>query len=253
MELNFQGHCLYYELHGPPSGQPVVLLHHGLGAVSAWKMQIPALVEAGFYVVAYDRWGYGRSDPKPRLSMPTFDDDQADLAALVDHLELPRIDLVGHSDGGTISLYYAAANPARVGRLISIAAHIYLEPKMEEGIQAIRLSFENTPRIREGLQRIHGAKTQALFETWYNGWHAPQTLGWDMRPVVAHIQCPVLVVQGMQDDTCSPQQAMDLAAAIPKGELWLTQGETHMLPQEMPEAFNHRMVEFLLTSEYRYV
>lgn len=221
------------------------MLHHGLGAVSAWKMQIPALVEQDFYVVAYDRWGYGKSDPKPRLSMPTFEDDLADLAALVDHLGLSRFDLVGHSDGGTISLYYAAANPARVHRLISIAAHIYLEPKMEAGIQEIRQSFESTPRIREGLQRIHGGKTQALFDAWYNGWHTPEALGWDMRPILGSIQCPVLVVQGMQDDTASPQQALDLATAVPKGELWLASGAVHMLPQGMPEGFNRRMLEFL--------
>jgi pimeloyl-ACP methyl ester carboxylesterase len=242
---NSQGHCLYYELHGPQSGAAVILLHHGLGSVRAWKAQIPALVANGYCVLAYDRWGYGNSEARPGLSIPHFTDDLADLRSLVDALELKRFMLVGHSDGGTIGLYFAAAHPERLERLIVVAAHIYVEPKTKEGILDIRRAFENASGFRRSLQRVHGDKTRALVKAWFDGWHDPANLAWDMRPVLGQIACPTLVVQGMQDEHATPQQALDTATAIPDSELWLARGTAHMLPQDIPDAFNRRMLEFL--------
>ncbi len=239
------GHHLYYEQHGPATGPAVVLLHHGLGSVSAWKGQLPALVEAGFRVLAYDRWGFGKSEGRTRLSMPTFEDDLADLLSLADALELPRFSLVGHSDGGTIGFYFAAAHPERLYRLVAVGAHIYLEPKMETGIQGVRRAFQGDPGFREALQRVHADKTQAVFNAWFEGWHDPANLSWDMRPVLRRITCPALVVQGMQDEHATPQHAFDAATAIPDSELWLVRQAAHMLPQEMPEAFNRLLVDFL--------
>jgi pimeloyl-ACP methyl ester carboxylesterase len=245
MEYRSGGHTLYYEVHGPQSGPAVFLLHHGLGSTRAWKAQIPALVEAGCRVLVYDRWGYGRSDPRQELSIPTFEDDLADLCSLVEALELQRFSLVGHSDGGTIGLYFAAANPGRLDRMIVIAAHVYVEPKMETGIRAVRQAFENDQGFREGLRRVHGDKVEDVFNAWFEGWHKPANLSWDMRPALGKITCPVLVVQGMQDEHATPQQALDTAAAIPDSELWLARGAAHMLPQELPDGFNRRMLEFL--------
>ena len=68
--LWINGHDLYVEEHGPQNGNPVVLLHHGLGSVSAWKEQFDALSQAGWRAIAYDRWGYGRSAPRQQESIP---------------------------------------------------------------------------------------------------------------------------------------------------------------------------------------
>ncbi len=240
------GRHLYFELHGPRSGSMVVLLHHGLGSVRAWKAQIPVLVEVGFHVLAYDRWGYGGSEARPRLSIPTFEDDLADLLSLVDALKLPKFSLVGHSDGGTISLYFAAVHPEHLYRLVSVAAHIYIELKMEMGIQGVCRAFQSDPAFREGLQHAHADKTQAVFSAWFEGWHDPANLSWDMRPVLGKITCPALIVQGMRDEHATPQHAFDAATAIPNSEPWPARGAAHMLPQEMPEVFNRRMLYFLL-------
>src|SRR3972149_7650399 len=91
------GHRVYFELHGPEDGPGVVLLHHGLGSLRAWKSQVPALAEAGYRVLAYDRWGDGASDARPALDLPTFEADQADLAGRFDTARLEEDDLPGRA------------------------------------------------------------------------------------------------------------------------------------------------------------
>jgi pimeloyl-ACP methyl ester carboxylesterase len=243
--LFLNGHSIYIQQSGPADGLPVVLLHHGLGSTRSWKEQAHALRAAGWWVVAYDRYGYGRSSPRPELSVPTFEEDIQDLHALLAHLEVSPAALLGHSDGGTIAMYYAAHYPQQVSCLVTVAAHIYVEVKMQPGIQGVRQAFEGDARFRKGLQHLHDDKTESVFWNWYNGWMKPENLVWDMRPTLRGIACPVLVVQGEQDEHATPQHARDIATAIPGAELWLEPGARHMLPQEQPQLFNHRLLEFL--------
>jgi pimeloyl-ACP methyl ester carboxylesterase len=154
---------LNVEIHGPAHGPAVILLHHGLGSTHAWKGQTAFLTAEGWRVIVYDRWGYGKSDPRPCLSVPDFSDDLADLQALMDELNLGRASLVGHSDGGTIGLYFAAYHPERVDCLATVAAHVYVEPKMEPGIEAIRAAYEGDALFQKAFRRVHGAKSEAVF------------------------------------------------------------------------------------------
>ncbi|MFO7624677.1 MAG: alpha/beta hydrolase [Anaerolineales bacterium] len=245
MNLNVRGHSIYYEQYGPPSGPPVVLLHHGLGTLEAWEEQIPAFVDAGLQVIAYDRWGYGRSDSRERLTLPYFEDDLDDLLALLQALGIHTASLIGHSDGGTLSLYFAEKYPHLVERMIIVAAHIYVEPKMAPGIEELRAAFEGEPKFREGMCRVHGEKWERVFWNWYEGWVNEATLNWDMRPLLHRVACPVLVVQGQEDEHATPRHAIDLASAIPSAQLWLVEGGSHMLPRDLPETFNQRVLEFL--------
>jgi pimeloyl-ACP methyl ester carboxylesterase len=246
--MHINGHTLYVECHGPENGPPVVLLHHGLGSTRAWKKQIPALVHAGWRVIVYDRWGYGKSQARDGIDMPVFEQDQADLLALLDALELSKVTLVGHSDGGTISLYTASRFPEKVALLVTVAAHIYFEPKMEPGIESIRAIWKQDEGFRRAFKSVHGEKFESVFNNWYCSWHRPECLDWDMRPILARIQCPAFVVQGMLDEHATPQHARDLAACIPGAQLWLAEGVTHMLPQDQPEPFNTRLLDFLSRS-----
>lgn len=243
--IKVNGHHLYVETHGTQSGAPVVLLHHGLGSVRAWRGQIAALAQAGYYVVAYDRWGYGRSEFRYGIDMPSFGTDLADLETLLDSLQICKAALVGHSDGGTIALYFAAQYPERVWCLVTVAAHIYVEAKMQPGILGVRQAFQKDMRFRESLQRVHGDKFETVFSNWFDGWHRPECLTWDMRPVLARIVCPALIVQGMEDEHATPCHAQDLAAAVPAATLWLVEGASHMLPQEKADLFNDRLLAFL--------
>jgi pimeloyl-ACP methyl ester carboxylesterase len=243
--MNINHHDLYLESHGPSDGPAVVLLHHGLGSTRSWRQQIPALAAAGYRVIVYDRWGYGQSEARPHLEVPSFADDLADLENILATYNLQLVTLVGHSDGGSIALYYALRHPEQVHALVTIAAHIYLEEKMEPGIQGIRQAFEHDPRFREGLRRAHGDKFESTFYNWFNGWHTPQALDWDMRPQLAQITCPALVIQGEEDEHATPQHAREIAANIPNAALWLMPGAKHMLPQEQPELLNPKLLEFL--------
>jgi pimeloyl-ACP methyl ester carboxylesterase len=121
---NLGGRSFYIESNGPETAPAVVLLHHGLGSTRAWRRQVPALVQAGYRVINYDRRGYGGSDVRERIDVPWFEDDQADLRMLLDAYGIESAALVGHSDGGTIALYFAACHPQRVSRLATVAAHI---------------------------------------------------------------------------------------------------------------------------------
>ena len=236
---------LHVEILGPEDGRPLVFLHHGLGSTQAWKNQVPAFVEAGYRVVVYDRWGYGQSEPRPNLNVPIFADDLADLDELLSTLPSSHLTIIGHSDGGTIGLYYAANNPDRVSALVTVAAHIYIEPKRAPGILGVKHRFENDLRFRRGMQRAHGEKFESVFSNWFHGWHTPEALAWDMRPTLAEIQCPTLVIQGADDEHAIPRHAIDIVENIPHSELWLVPGGSHMLPQEMPGEFNQKVLSYL--------
>jgi pimeloyl-ACP methyl ester carboxylesterase len=239
------GHNLNVEQHGPESGPVVVLLHHGLGSVRAWKGQVPVLTDAGYRVILYDRWGYGGSDDRPGLDLPTFATDVEDLYEILEQLGINRAALVGHSDGGTTALYFAVQHPSRVGCIATVAAHIYVEPMMEPGILAIKQSFITDERFRKGMKYTHGEKYEAVFNNWFDGWHRMESLTWDMRPVLRQIRCPVLVVQGEKDEYATPQHAKDIADGIGEADLWLVPGAGHMLPQENTGIFNPRLMRFL--------
>jgi pimeloyl-ACP methyl ester carboxylesterase len=116
---------------------------------------------------------------------------------------------------------------------------------MLPGINGIRLAFEKDHRFQQGLMRLHGEKTESVFNNWYSGWHKSDNLTWDMRLLLGQIHCPVLVVQGLEDEHATPQHARDIAKAVPKAELWLVECASHMLPQEMPDIFNQRIISFL--------
>ncbi len=239
------GHRIYLETYGRRNAPPVIFLHHGLGAVRSWKEQTKMFASEGFYTVAYDRWGHGKSDARQIWGMPYFTDDVADLHSLLNLLEIERVALIGHSDGGKIAMYYAAAHPERIACLVLIAAHIYIESKMHPGILAVKSDFESNATFREKMRRVHGDKAEALFWGWFDGWTNPQIMEWDMRPLISGLSCPTLVIQGTEDEHATPQHARDIARTIPGAELWLVPEAGHMLPQDHPEEFNRYVISFL--------
>jgi pimeloyl-ACP methyl ester carboxylesterase len=242
--INVNEHRLYVEVYGSPYAPAIVLLHHGLGSVRSWKAQITPL-SMDYRLIIYDRWGYGKSEARSKLSVPYFNEDLQDLIVLLDRLDVERASLVGHSDGGTLALYFSAQYPERVNHLITVAAHIYIEPKTETGIVNLRNNYENDEPFREALSRIHGDKSEAVFYNWYNGWVKGDNRNWDMRPILNKITTPTLVIQGTKDEHASPQHARDIANNIPGAKLWLAQGARHLLPSEEPEIFNKKLLDYL--------
>jgi pimeloyl-ACP methyl ester carboxylesterase len=101
--------------------------------------------------------------------------------------------------------------------------------------------------MRAGLERLHGDKSYAVFHGWYQSCTKPEVLDWDISSLLSCITCPTLVIQGIDDEHATPKHAEDIASAIPGAELWLELGVGHMLPQDIPEEFNRKVISFLRT------
>ena len=238
------GHHLYWEGHGPVDAPPIILMHHGLGSVRSWRRQIPALARSGFRVMAYDRWGYGRSDNRPTFEENFLLHDAEGTIQLLDELGIPRAHFIGHSDGGTIALIIAGDHPERVLGLVVVAAHAYYEPKMALGLKTIQDS-SRVPPLQTVLQREHGDRANSLVDAWVSHWSNSDVELLSITDRLEAIQAPTLVIQGEGDEHASPKHAEDIADRIENSELWLIPGVGHMPMHEKPDEFNERVCAFL--------
>jgi pimeloyl-ACP methyl ester carboxylesterase len=113
---NVNGIKLYYEIHG--AGQPLILLHGGLGAIEMFGPNLPALAK-GRQVIAVDLQGHGRTADIDRpLSLELMADD---IAALIRELKLDHPDIMGYSLGGGVAVQTAVRHPEVVGRLVLVS------------------------------------------------------------------------------------------------------------------------------------
>ena len=240
-------HHLYVEEYGPENGPKLIWLHHGLGSTLSWRGQAEVFAEKGFHVILYDRWGYGRSDVREQFSMPFFSEDIEDLDELFKLLKINHAGLVGHSDGGTIALLFAARHPELVSSLVIAAAHIYIESSMENGVQSIYKSFHSDPEFRTGLRRAHPGKGDTVFNLWYSGWTNGEHEDWNITSILWQISCPTLIIQGEADEHATLQHARDIAAHINGSILWIPKKIGHMLPQKAPDEFNEHVTNFLMS------
>lgn len=186
----------------------LVLLHEGLGSIAQWKDFPQALVEAtGLPALVYERWGFGGSD---RLVLPRPDDyldreAQETLPAVLAAIGIERPLLVGHSDGATIALLYAAFFPERPLGLVSMAAHVFVEEISLAGIRQAEAAWR-TGDLAARLARYHGDKTELVFRGWAETWQRPSFRDWQMLDRLPAIRCPVLALQGLDDHYGSPRQ-----------------------------------------------
>lgn len=125
-----------YVVEAGDSTNPTVVLLHGFGASTfSWRYQIPALVEAGYQVIAYDRPGFGLSD-KP-IDFNYTMASQADFAIrLLDELGIEKATFVGHSQGGNVALHIALQHPQRVEKLALLAAAVTITDDTDTGMLA---------------------------------------------------------------------------------------------------------------------
>lgn len=200
-----------------------VFLHEGLGSCSMWRDFPQRLCQAlGVRGLVYSRPGYGRSTP--RAQSEVWDNDfmhrQAHevLPLLFDALDID-VDrqppwLFGHSDGGSIALLYAARFPHRVAGLIVLAPHILVEDLSVESIQRARQAYLETD-LRERLARHHDDPDSA-FWGWNDIWLHPGFRPWSIADELATIDCPVLAVQGLDDEYGTLEQVHGIARRLPQ-------------------------------------
>lgn len=204
------------DLPGDSGEAALLLLHEGLGSVGLWRSFPSDLAAAtGRRTVAFSRYGHGQSDPPPRPRTPAFMHEEAleVLPEVIDRLGLGEPVLIGHSDGASIALIYAAHRPAQA--VVAMAPHVFVEEVGLREIARARDAFVHGG-LRERMARRH-RDPDAAFYGWNDVWLDPAFADWDIRGLVSSIACPLLVIQGRHDQygTMAQIDAIEAAARVP--------------------------------------
>ena len=211
-----EGSVEVLDLPGAPGAPAVVLLHEGLGSARLWRDFPAALAAAtGARVVAYSRFGHGDSDPPPRPRTPSFMHEEAldVLPAVLRAVGIAEPILVGHSDGASIALIHAAAHPVRA--VVAIAPHVFVEEMCLAEIREAKRAYEEEG-LRERMARHH-RDPDAAFYGWNAVWLHREFPRWDITDVLPGITCPLLLIQGEDDQygTMAQLDAIEAGVAGP--------------------------------------
>jgi pimeloyl-ACP methyl ester carboxylesterase len=193
----------------------LVLLHEGLGSVSMWRDFPERLARAtGCDAIVASRYGYGRSDPlsAPRTVRYMHDEALVALPELLDALAIERPILVGHSDGGSIALILAGAGLRPLEGVVTLAAHVMVEDLTVASIAAAKVVYETTD-LRAKLARHH-ADVDSAFLGWNRIWLDPAFRAWNIEEYLPRIACPVLAIQGEDDEYGTMDQMRRIGAAV---------------------------------------
>jgi pimeloyl-ACP methyl ester carboxylesterase/GNAT superfamily N-acetyltransferase len=232
------------DIPGHPDKPPLVLLHEGLGSVGLWRVFPDRLAAAtGRRVVAFSRYGHGQSDPPPRPRTPSFMHEEAleVLPELLAALDLADPILVGHSDGASIALIYAAHHP--VAGVAAIAPHVFVEEICLTEIRRARDAYLETD-LRERMSRHHRDPDAAFFG-WNDVWLDPEFPNWSITDELERVSCPLLLIQGERDQygTMAQLDTIERLAAGPVRRVHLDC--QHSPPTEMPDETIGAIVEFV--------
>jgi pimeloyl-ACP methyl ester carboxylesterase len=240
------------QLQGDADCPLVVFLHEGLGSVSAWgefpERLCDALTMPG---LVYSRPGYGQSTPNPSHEkwQPDYLHRQACevlplvLAALdVDRRSRP-IFLFGHSDGASIALLHAALASAQLAGIILLAPHIFVEDITVQGVRQAKEAYQNT-RLRERLARHH-RDPDATFWGWNQIWLDPNFRGWSIENEIATVSCPILAMQGAQDEYATMAQLDGIRGRLPKAQVFEIPDCGHFPHRDQPETVLTTVRQFM--------
>ena len=198
----------YVEHPAHRPGLPAILmLHEGLGCVAMWR-HFPERVAAvtGCRVIVWSRAGYGHSQPYAEARTPRYMHREAleGLPALLAEIGVERPLLFGHSDGASIALIFAGAFPEAPLGVIVMAPHEFVEEITLAGISAAREAWTASDLPRK-LGRYH-ADTARVFAEWNETWLSPAFRDWNIEEYLPAIRCPVLAIQGEDDEYATMRQ-----------------------------------------------
>jgi len=242
------GHRIEYErIEIARSPRPtLVFLHEGLGSVAMWR-DFPGRVAhaTNCSAIAYSRYGYGNSDPlvEPRTVRYMHDEALVALPELLDRLAIERPILVGHSDGGSIALIHAGAAARPATAVVTMAAHVLVEDVSIASIAAARTAYETTD-LRARLARYH-ADVESAFRGWNRIWLAPEFRGWNIEECLPRVACPVLAIQGEDDEYGTMEQMRRIGAQVPDVELLRLEDCRHSAHKDQPEAVIEAVTRFV--------
>jgi pimeloyl-ACP methyl ester carboxylesterase len=167
-------------------------------------------------VIAYDRLGFGRSDPHPdQLSVNFVREEAPDsFAPLIMQLGFKGFVALGHSVGGGMAVVVAGTFPGQCQALVTVSAQAFVEDRTLEGIREAKKSFTQPGQV-DRLRKYHGDKAEWVLNTWTETWLSPEFARWNLDEDLPKVQCPVLIIHGENDEYGSrrhPERIGALAA-----------------------------------------
>ena len=229
---SIRGFQMYYETYG--KGEPLLFIHGNNGSIQDFKNQISTFSKS-YQVIIADNRSHGKSiDTQDSLSYEQMADD---FAALLDHLKLDSVHVVGWSDGGINGLLLASRHPKKVHKLAVTGANLTPEPV--KGVDP--WVVENEYHVIDSLSRLpvnaESKRQLKLHRLLVN------------EPHISHselnkIQCPTLVIGG-DHDVIMPRHTLEIAEAIPRSYLWILPNSGHSTPIAYKDLFNSTILEFL--------
>ena len=229
---------MYYATYG--AGDPVLLIHGGLGHADMWANQVADLMKDHLVIVADSR-GHGRSS---RTEEPFgYDLMASDYLALLDYLKIDKVDLVGWSDGGIIGLDIAMSHPERLDHLYAQAANITtdgVDPSVAE--DAVFNSY--IARMAGDYAKMSPTPDQ------FDGFVAQIGEMWATQPnwtdaQVAAITVPTAVVAGDHDEAILRPHTEKIAALIPGAKLVILPEASHFAMLQAPEEYTASVRDFI--------
>jgi non-heme chloroperoxidase len=260
---------IHYEDHG--SGQPVVLIHGYPLNGTSWERQERELLANGYRVISYDRRGFGRSS-RPTVGYD-YDTFAADLNALLEHLDVNGVALVGFSMGtGEVTRYLGTYGSGRVRKAALLAAVPPFLLKTADNPSGVE--GEVFDGIKAAIVKDRYAYFEDLFNDFYNvdvlggsrisdrAWHASFVVAagaspyatyacvdsWltDFRGDLERVDVPTLVVHGTEDRILPISATAErLPALIDDVRLVTIEGGPHNIAWTHPEEVNPALLEFL--------
>jgi pimeloyl-ACP methyl ester carboxylesterase len=229
---------MYYAVYG--SGDPILLIHGGLGHADIWSDQIAELSKAHKVIVADSR-GHGRST---RTEEPYgYDLMASDYVALLDFLKIDKTALVGWSDGGIIGLDIAMSHPERLSKLFAQAANVTVD-----GVDPAVMTNKTFGAYieRSGLDYKRLSKTPGEFDAFV----AQISHMWESQPnwtkeQLAKITVPTAIVLGDHDEAITRAHTEYMASAIPGAKLVILEDASHFAMLQDPAGYTQAVLDFL--------
>lgn len=215
-QIQIEDHDLHIRrLEHSPTQPTLIFLHDSLGCSETWR-DFPEQIatSTGLNALIYDRVGYGRSSglQEPRGKNYLHLEALVVLPRLLEAFSITEAILVGHSDGGSIALI-AASQLSQIKGVVTEGAHVFVEDETLEGIRQAMAAYQTTD-IAKRLERYHGDKVPMLYAAWTDTWTAAWFRDWNIEDVLPKITCPVLAVQGLDDEFGTTKQVSAIASKV---------------------------------------
>jgi pimeloyl-ACP methyl ester carboxylesterase len=229
---------MYYAIYG--AGDPILLIHGGLGHADVWGFQVPELMKTHKVIVADSR-GHGRST---RDAQPYgYDLMASDYVALLDFLKVDKTALVGWSDGGIIGIDIALNHPERLTKLFAQAANVTVDG-VDPAVATNKTFGAYIERMGKDYARLSKTPSE------YNAFVEQIGKMWATQPAwtkeqLATIKVPTAIVLGDHDEAITRAHTEYMAAAIPGAKLIILKDASHFAMLQDPAGYTAAILAFI--------